>query len=300
MNMPRILLIGYSGQVGAELLRVLQPLGEVVACGRNDPHLPLDLADHQALRETVRLVKPHIIVNAAAYTAVDKAEQEADAAMAINGIAPGILAEEARALGAALIHYSTDYVFNGKHNQPYRESDYPDPRSVYGQTKLVGEQAIQAVGGRYLILRTSWVYGTHGKNFLLTMQRLAAEHPELRVVSDQFGAPTWNRLIAEATGQIIAQLQFPSAALDWDKLSGSYHLTCGGITTWHGFASAIVASLPKPPPTLPTVTPIRTEEYPTPAARPAYSVLDNHKLAQTFNIRLPAWDKALEVCLRGF
>jgi len=295
MNTPkRILLISYTGQVGAELWRCLQPLGKVVPVDRSGTDLRIELTSHTSIRNVVREVKPDIIVNAAAYTAVDKAEQEADIAMAINGTAPGILAEEAKALGALLVHYSTDYVYNGKHiDKPYNEDDFCDPRSVYGETKLAGDQAIQQVGCKQLIFRTSWVYGLYGKNFLLTMQRLALERDELRVVADQIGAPTWSRLIADATAQVIAQVNSPLLQADIEKLSGIYNLTCGGETSWYDFAKAIVQKSATPP----NVIPITTEEYPAPAARPAYSVLSNNKLADTFGVRLPTWDTALSVCL---
>ncbi len=290
----RILLISCTGQVGAELWRCLQPLGRITPVDRCDTHLRIELTDHNNIRNIIRDIKPDIIVNAAAYTAVDKAEQEADAAMAINGIAPGIMAEEAKALGALLVHYSTDYVYNGKHtDKPYSEDDYCDPRSVYGQTKLAGDQAIQQVACKHLIFRTSWVYGLYGKNFLLTMQRLAAERDELRVVADQIGAPTWSRLIADATAQVIAQVYSPQLHADMERLSGIYNLTCGGQTSWYEFAKAIVQQSSNAP----HVIPISTEEYPAPAARPAYSVLSNDKLADTFGVRLPAWDTALAVCL---
>ncbi len=290
----RILLISCTGQVGAELWRCLQPLGQVIPVDRSDTALRIELTDHNVIRNVVREVKPDIIVNAAAYTAVDTAEQEADTAMAINGIAPGILAEEAKAIDALLVHYSTDYVFNGKRSdKPYQEDDFCDPRSVYGATKLAGDQAIQEVNCKHLIFRTSWVYGLYGKNFLLTMQRLAQERDELRIVGDQIGAPTWSRLIADATAQTIAQVQSSLLHADMNKLSGVYNLSCGGQTTWCDFAKAIVQQSPNPP----KVIPITTDEYPAPAKRPAYSVLSGDKLADTFGLRLPAWDTALAVCL---
>ncbi len=289
----RILLISCTGQVGAELWRCLQPLGQVVPVDRSDTALRIELTDHSNIRNLVREIKPDIIVNAAAYTAVDKAEQEPDVAMAINGTAPGILAEEAKALNALLVHYSTDYVFNGQRNDnAYSEEDFCDPRNVYGATKLAGDQAIQQVGCKHLIFRTSWVYGRYGKNFLLTMQRLAKERDELRVVADQIGAPTWSRLIADATAQVLAQVNSPLMMADMNKLSGIYNLTCGGQTSWYDFAKAIVQQLPNPP----HVIPITTDEYPAPAKRPAYSVLSNDKLANAFGIRLPSWETALSVC----
>ena len=198
----RILVTGANGQVGWELQRTLQTLGDVVACDRGT----LDLSDPDSIRGKVREIRPDVIVNAGAYTAVDRAESEPELAMAVNGVAPGVLAEEAKQLGALLLHYSTDYVFDGTKAEPYLESDAPNPVSVYGSSKLAGEKAVEAVGGAYLIFRTSWVYGGRGKNFLLTMLRLAGEREELRVVDDQFGAPTWCRTIAEATAQVVAKL----------------------------------------------------------------------------------------------
>jgi len=288
-----ILVIGAAGQVGSELLRTLQPLGRIMAADYDKALLTVDLANHRSIRELISDTAPDIIINAAAYTAVDKAESEAEQALAINGTAPGILAEEAKARGALLVHYSTDYVFNGKHTQPYRETDVTDPRSVYGETKLIGDQNIAQVDGHYFIFRTSWVYGRYGKNFLLTMQRLAAEREELCIVSDQIGAPTWSRLIAEATAQILAQVYAPKNPLDLQEISGLYHLTCNGACSWFDFATAIVEAGEHRP----NMVPIKTEEYPTPAYRPAYSVLDNQKLADTFGLRLPEWRQALTLCM---
>lgn len=289
----RILLIGRNGQVGYELSRTLQTLGHVTATDTRDAQIILDLMDRKAIRDTVRAHKPDIIINAAAYTAVDKAEQDADRATAINAVAPGVIAEEAERLGALLVHYSTDYVFNGKHTAPYREDAVTDPQGVYGESKLAGDQAIQDVGGRYLIFRTSWVYGTRGQNFLLTMQRLARERDELRIVADQTGAPTWCRSIAEATAQVLCQLYAPFNLTPVENFGGIYNLTNGGATNWCEFAKAIVATMDNPP----RVVPITTAEYPAPAKRPPYSVLDNGKLAQTFGLRLPDWDAALKLCL---
>ena len=203
----KILLTGKNGQVGWELERSLQPLGQVIAFDRSG----LDLASPDSIRAVIREVKPELIVNPAAYTAVDKAESEPDLAMAVNGVAPGIIAEEAKRLGAALIHYSTDYVFDGTKAEPYTEDDVPKPINVYGKTKLAGEQAVQAIGVPHLIFRTSWVYGMRGKNFLLTILRMAKEKDELRIVDDQFGAPTWSRMIAETTAQVLAQFYSPFA-----------------------------------------------------------------------------------------
>jgi len=289
-----ILLIGPNGQVGWELRRCVQTLGKVISVGRSYSEVtPMDLADPDSIRRVIREVKPTLILNAAAYTAVDQAEQEPELAHKINSIAPGILAEESLRLKTLLIHYSTDYVFNGHHTLPYLESEPVNPLGVYGTSKFAGEQAIQAIGGQYLIFRTAWIYGTRGKNFLLTMQRLAKEREELKVVADQIGAPTWSRMIAEATIHIVAQLFSPQHQVDIERFSGIYHLTCAGQTNWYEFAKAIIARSEKQP----RILPITTADYPTPAKRPAYSVLSNAKLANTFGITLPHWKKALELCM---
>jgi dTDP-4-dehydrorhamnose reductase len=273
----KIMITGPTGQVGWELAPPLGALGEVVALDRS----ALDLADPDAIRARVRELRPDVIVNAAAYTAVDRAESEPALALAVNGRAPGVLAEEAKALGALLVHYSTDYVFDGTKGAPYTEDDLPNPLSVYGRTKLEGERAIQASGCRQLILRTSWVYAGRGHNFLLTMLRLGAERRELRVVDDQRGAPTWARDIATATVRLLAQ---PPAGL--------FHLTAAGETTWHGFACEIMrlAGL------APVVHRIRSDEYPTAARRPANSVLDNARV-KSAGIVLPPWQESLARCL---
>ena len=292
----RILVTGIAGQVGRDLLAELAPAGDVVGLDR----AAMDLASPQSIRDAVRRVSPGIIVNPAAYTAVDRAESEPELAMRVNGEAASVLAQEARRLGAWLVHYSTDYVFDGTKPTPYREDDPTGPVSVYGRTKLAGEQAIAASGCRHLILRTSWVYSLHGRNFLLTMQRLAGERDELRVVADQVGAPTTSLAIAQATARLLARLRAPAEGLD-----GIYHMTCGGATSWCGFAQAIVERLPHiaqalglpVPQRRPSVTAIRTEDYPTPARRPANSVLDNGKLQRTFGIRLPDWEQAFDALL---
>ena len=292
----KILLTGKTGQVGYQLERSLQGLGEVVALNSSQ----MNLAELDQVREVIRRVKPDLIVNPAAYTAVDLAEREPDVAMRINGDAPGVMAEEAKSLGAAMIHYSTDYVFDGSKQGAYTEDDSPNPVNVYGSSKLAGERAVQAAGIPHLILRTSWVYGMHGKNFLRTVMRLAQERDELRIVADQFGAPTWSRTIADTTAHIVARLQ--STANDknagierdaWQRHSGIYHLTAQGHTTWYGFTKAILnhPSILKKP----AVTPIRSEEYPVPARRPANSVLSCTRLIDTF-CSLPEWEKALELC----
>lgn len=291
---PTILVTGVNGQIGFELLRSLQGLGRVVACDRS----MLDLSDLDRVRSVVRELKPSMIVNPAAYTAVDKAETDVEGARRLNADVPRVLAEEAARSGAALIHYSTDYVFDGANPGEYCETDLPDPQNVYGLTKLEGEAAIVSSGCRHLILRTSWVYGARGHNFLLTMLRLGAERPELKVVADQMGAPTWSRAIATATSHVIAQVRGAADATEWwDARSGTYHLTAGGDTSWHGFASAIfeLANLPKRS----VVLPIPASDYPTPAKRPSNSRLSNAKLAQVFGVALPHWRESLALCLAG-
>jgi len=286
----RILLTGGSGQVGWELQRTLACLGEVGAPNR----AALDLTQVDSIRQAVRDWRPDVIVNPAAHTAVDKAESEAELATAINATAPGILAEEAARLGALLVHYSTDYVFDGTKATPYIEDDAANPQNVYGRTKWAGEQAVRTNSPKHLILRTSWVYGRRGGNFLLTMQRLMRERPELKIVADQIGAPTWSQLIAEATGQILAQCLGPARRSDFAPW-GTYHLTSDGETSWHGFAAAIAELSGIDP--VPKLSPIPSSDYPTPAKRPANSRLSNAKLAATFGLGLPDWRQALELCL---
>ncbi len=295
----KILLIGREGQVAWELRRTLACLGEVVALDRRSITLSLDLADADSIRKAAETVKPNLIVNAAAYTAVDKAEQDQATAYAVNATALGFLAEEAKKLGAGIIHYSTDYVFPGDASVPYRETDATGPNSVYGASKLAGEQAILDSGIPHYILRTAWVYGNRGGNFLLTMLRLMRERELVRVVNDQLGSPTWSRMIAEATALIIAQSLENGRFVPGDR-SGIYHLTNGGQTSWFGFAQAIreegIASglLPE---TCARIEGIPSSEYPTPAKRPAYSVLNNTKLDEVFNLRLPEWREALGLCV---
>lgn len=291
--MKKILLTGKSGQVGWELQRTLAPLGQVIALDS----VALDLADADAIRRKVREIQPHIIVNPAAYTAVDKAETDLDLAMSINGVAPGIFAEEAKKLNALFVHYSTDYIFDGKKSEAYAEDDAPNPLGVYGKTKLAGEQAIRAVGGKHLILRTSWVYGARGRNFLLTMLRLARERSELRIVDDQIGAPTWCRSLAEITAQILAQLYAPGGAEDAvERVCGTYHLTSAGHVSWHSFAAEIIRLADIQP--APNLLPIPSHEYPTPAARPMNSVLSNDKLARTFGLQAGSWQDNLQLCMQ--
>ena len=291
-----ILVLGSEGQVGWELARSLLPLGGLKALNRQGA----DLTDLDALRQAVRSCSPDLIVNAAAYTAVDKAEGDTATAMAVNATAPGVLAEEAKRIGALLIHYSTDYVFDGVSDRPYTETDSPAPQSVYGRSKLAGEQAIQEAGCDYLILRTSWVYGVRGHNFMRTILKLAREREHLRVVADQAGAPTWSRWIADATAHIARQ-----AAQRREEgcfASGIYHLTCTGAATWHEFACEIVARYrslrPESVLAVQTITPISASEYPTPAQRPANSRLDGTRLAGGYGIVAPDWREALTLCMQ--
>ncbi|VWB95416.1 dTDP-4-dehydrorhamnose reductase [Burkholderia lata] len=286
-----ILVTGVGGQVGFELLRSLQGLGRVVACDRS----MLDLSDLDRVRSVVRELKPTIIVNPAAYTAVDKAETDVDGARRLNADVPRVFAEEAARLGAALIHYSTDYVFDGTKEGAYVETDATNPQNVYGLTKLEGEQAIVATECAHLILRTSWVYGRRGKNFLLTMLKLGSERPELRVVADQVGAPTWSKTIATATSHIVAQATAADSADWWAQRSGVYHLTSAGATSWHGFAEAIFANAMGEG--APKVVPIPASDYPVPAKRPSNSRLSHEKLTEAFGLRLPDWADALKLCL---
>ncbi len=284
--MRRILLTGGQGQVGWELRRTLMTLGEVVAPDRKT----LDLADPDSIRRAVQDIRPTLIVNAAAYTAVDRAEEERDLAMRVNGITPGILAEEAGRSGAAIVHYSTDYVFDGTRDAPYTESDGPNPLNVYGRTKLAGERAIQQAGVPHLILRTSWVYGGRGRNFLLTIRKLAQEREELRVVSDQIGAPTWSRLIAETTTQMLTV-----AGETWvhPQRGGVYHLAAGGETSWYGFAKIILESVNSKT----RLTAISSSEYPTAAARPLNSRLSTGRLARDFGLEMPGWETGFSLCM---
>ncbi|MES2151392.1 MAG: dTDP-4-dehydrorhamnose reductase [Pseudomonadota bacterium] len=283
----KILLTGASGQVGFELERSLQGLGEVIALDR----ARMDLADLDQVRSVLRAVRPGLIVNPAAYTGVDQAETDAALAFRVNAEAPAVMAAEARALGAAMVHYSTDYVFNGSKDGAWCETDATDPINVYGRSKLAGEQAVAAAGIPHLILRSSWVYGMRGKNFLLTMLRLAKERESLRVVADQFGAPTWSRTIADTSALVLAQARAGGDGW-WDAHSGIYHLSSGGQTTWCGFTEAIVAAAGLAC----SVTPISSAEYPLPARRPRNSVLDTSKL-QTAFCTLPDWRTALALCM---
>ena len=283
----KILLTGASGQVGYELQRSLQALGQVVALDR----ARMDLSDLDQVRDVVRAVRPGLIVNPAAYTAVDKAESEPALAQRVNAEAPAVMAAEARLLGAAMVHYSTDYVFDGAKQGAYVETDPTNPINVYGQTKLAGELAVAAAGIPHLILRTSWVYGMRGKNFLQTMLRLGRERDELRVVADQTGAPTWSRTIADTTAVLLAQARAGGQGW-WEQNSGIYHLSNQGQTTWHGFTEAIVAQAGLQC----KVVAIGSAEYPTPAKRPGNSLMSSDKLIQRF-CAIPEWEQALSLCL---
>lgn len=284
----KILITGQHGQVSQALQAHLQGLGELIVIGSNQ----LDLAKPDQIREQIRAHRPDLIINAAAHTAVDHAESEPDAAFAINAIAPGILAQEAKALGIPLIHYSTDYVFDGSKPAPYTEADTPNPLSVYGQSKLAGEQAIATAGGQYLILRTSWVYSNQGKNFLLTMQRLLQEKPQMRIVADQIGAPTWAGTIAGSTRALIERWLAGEAG-EW----GIYHLTAQGETSWFGFAQAIGEHLQADGKACAELEAIPSSAYPTPAKRPLNSRLDCSRLQQQWHVSQPHWQDALRECL---
>lgn len=298
MNPPRFLVTGANGQLGYELQRALAPLGVVIAADRH----ACDLSNPDSICAAVRVAKPDVIFSAGAYTAVDKAESETTLAHAVNATAPGLLGEEAAKIGALVMHYSTDYVFDGAKTSAYREEDATAPLGVYGKTKLEGEMALAASGADHLIFRTSWVFGAHGKNFLKTILRLASTRDELRIVADQFGAPTGAALLADASAHIAARYlregtkNFPF---------GLYHLTASGETSWHGLAQHIVTkaiaanlSLQATPE---RILPITTPEYPTPAARPANSRLDTSKFRAAFGLHLPDWqhgvDQVLDVLL---
>ncbi|MES2869278.1 MAG: dTDP-4-dehydrorhamnose reductase [Pseudomonadota bacterium] len=284
----KILISGKTGQVAIELQKHLAGLGELIALGRDE----LDLSQPAQIRAQVRAHQPDLIINAAAHTAVDLAESEPELAFAINGTAPGVFAEEAAALGIPLIHYSTDYVFDGTKSAPYTEDDVPCPLGVYGKSKLMGERAITAVGGKHLILRTSWVYSAHGKNFLLTMQRLLQQKPELRVVADQIGAPTWAGTIAQSTRALIERWQAGEAGA-W----GTYHLSAAGETSWFGFTQAIAEPLIAQGKPCATLEAIPASAYPTPAARPQNSRLDCSRLGREWHVTQPHWRAALDECL---
>ncbi|WP_129561363.1 dTDP-4-dehydrorhamnose reductase [Paraburkholderia dokdonensis] len=293
---PVILVTGAAGQVGFEAVRALEGLGTVIALDRSR----LDLGRLDQVRDLVRETKPALIVNAAAYTAVDRAETDVETARLINADLPRVLAEETARLDALLIHYSTDYVFDGSKDGFYTESDEPNPLNVYGRTKLAGERAIVQAGGKNLVFRTSWVYGTRGTNFLLTMRSLAARQAPLRVVSDQLGAPTWSSTLADLTVSVVQQVlaRDPDDMAWWSAHAGVYHMCAGGETTWAGFAEAIFAVLGTSP--KPEVIPVSSDEYPSPVERPRNSRLSTARLEQVFGLCPPHWREALEACSRCF
>ena len=291
----KILLTGKNGQLGFELQRALAPLGDVHAVGSQD----CDLADADALRALVRRVAPDVIVNPAAYTAVDKAESDEATARAVNAVAPAILGEEGARLGALVLHYSTDYVFDGTKAGAYTEADLPAPQSVYGRTKLEGEQGLAAANPRHLILRTSWVVGAHGGNFAKTMLRLAGEREKLTVVADQFGAPTPAALLADLSAHLVREhARAGDAAFPY----GTYHVAASGETSWHGYAQFVIgealAAGKVLKATVDAVAPLTTEQYPTPAKRPLNSRLDTSRFRTTFDLRLPPWQEGVRHVLR--
>ena len=289
--MKPILIIGSTGQLGRELQQIILPQGNAIALGRSQ----IDLAQPDKLRDTIKEIQPSLIINAAAYTAVDKAESEPSQAEAINATAPGIIAETAQKLGTYLIHISTDYVFDGKQSHPYRETDKTNPLGIYGQTKLAGEQAIRRNCENHLIIRTAWVYGNYGKsNFVKTMLKLGSEREEIRVVADQIGSPTWARDLGEAIAKIIPQLT--------PQIAGTYHYTNSGVASWYDFAEAIFAetSTMEYPLKIRQVIPITTTDYPTPAQRPAYSVLACEKISKLLLTPPPHWRQALKKMLTEY
>jgi|SRR5579871_1170010 len=302
----RILLTGKTGQVGHELSKCLSPLGQLAAPERHE----MDLSNASEISRFVRAFVPHLIVNAGAYTAVDQAEKEREIATVINAAAPATLAAEAKKISAILVHYSTDYVFDGRKGTPYLETDLANPVSVYGETKLAGEEAIRQSGCAHLIFRTAWVYATRGRNFLLTILRLASQREELRIVNDQIGAPTWAAEIAHVTASALKA----GVAESWASLSpytGTYHMTASGSCSWYEFASAILEEASKLPPSDPwlsqvlqgnaiatkRIVPITTSEYPTPAKRPPYAVLSNQSLEGTFRVQLRNWREQLKAAI---
>jgi dTDP-4-dehydrorhamnose reductase len=305
---PTILLTGKTGQLGSELNHLLPKVGEVIAPERSE----LDLCEPGKIREIIRSVKPQMIINAAAYTAVDAAETDEANASAVNAEAPRLLALEAKRLGALIVHFSTDYVFDGTKKTPYLETDSPNPLNAYGRSKLAGEKAVRESGAAHLIFRTSWVYNTHGRNFLLTILRIATQREDLKIVDDQVGAPTSALDLAEVTVGIVARViaAAPRSKLALPQVAGTYHMTAAGQTTWHEFAQAILEEAGRVPQNLPWLTsatkghpllacrvlPISTEEFRSPTRRPAYSVLSNALLRQAFGSTLPNWRAQLQRC----
>jgi len=287
----KIVIIGGNGQVGWDLQRSLATLGEVITVNRQSSFLPIDLSQTDSIITALNLIKPDVIINASAYTTVDKAESEVDLARKINALAPAILAEQANRLNALLVHYSTDYVFNGKSTTPYTENDKAEPLNVYGQTKLEGDLAIQQVANNYIIFRTSWVYTNRANNFLVTILKLAKQKKELNIVGDQIGSPTWSRTISDVTAMAIYKKLFIKNNIE----NGLYNLSSHGETSWHGFATKIFkyADLHHEM----VVNSIPTSDYPTPAIRPTYTVLSTKKLESTFKLTLPDWNKSLKLCM---
>ena len=295
--MHRILLIGTTGQIGRELQGTLAPLGTIIPAGCVGEDLWVDLAKPETIESAIREAAPDVVINAAAYTAVDQAESEAGLAKHINADAPGVMAEAARRTGALLVHYSTDYVFDGSKKDGYKETDVPNPINSYGRSKLAGERAIEAVGGRYLILRTSWIYGLHGRNFLLTMLSRAKTQASLRVVDDQFGTPNWSRKVAEGTAGILSALDDRPERLQ--SVAETYHLSAQGETSWCRFARAILEIVGDDPGVVAQkVEAVTTADYPTPAKRPKHSLLDCDKLKRDLGIQLAHWKQSLGDCLR--
>jgi len=291
---PNFLVTGATGQVGFEVVRAISPLGRVFAPSR----IELDLGSPGSIREAVRAIRPSVIINAGAYTAVDRAEIERDACHAINAVAPSVLAEEAAASGSLLIHFSTDYVFDGSRGGPYVEDDQPHPVNWYGETKLAGEQAIQRVAGRFLILRTSWVFAARGANFFRTMLRLAHDRSEIRVVDDQSGCPTSARVLAATTAVLVQQIGGSQGAA---TKSGVYHVTSPDYTTWAGFAEAIMMRLVRRrAEDSPRIVGIASSEYPTAAKRPGFSVLSSENLGRTCGLWLPPWREQLELVAQEY
>ena len=305
---PTILLTGKTGQIGFELNRSLSQLGQLFA----PDHCDLDLLNPSSVRGAIRDTRPQLIVNAAAYTAVDAAENDESRAYAINAEALALLADEAKRLDALLVHYSTDYVFDGTKRSPYNETDDTNPLNVYGKSKLAGEEAIRASGASHLIIRTGWVYANRGRNFLLTILRLATEREELRIVCDQIGAPTCANDIAAATTKILAEMYTSDKSRTFmSSISDTYHMTAGGETSWHNFAKAILERVPSISPDVPwfaaatqgrplitkRILPISSEEFRSRTRRPVYSVLSNTRLSEIFHIALPDWTTQLQCCL---
>jgi dTDP-4-dehydrorhamnose reductase len=290
----RIVLLGGSGQVGYELSRSLSPVAELVSPGRHELDLsgPVNL-----IEDRLQQLSPDILINAAAYTAVDQAESEPEQAYLINAHAPDVMAKVCKALGIPIVHFSTDYVFSGDSSSAWREDDKPSPLNVYGLSKLQGEQAIQESGAAHLILRTSWVYGNGGQNFLSAMKRLAQDREKLNIVDDQLGAPTWARHLADAVSQIVA-MSYQGDDDFWQHNSGVYHLTGGGRSSWYEFASAIFDFMRQADLKVPALSPIKSESYPTPARRPMFSVLDNSKIRNNFGIQLPDWKHSLKLVMQ--